>query len=623
MNATLSRRLPWLVLLAAGLTSALLLWTRRDYVPLFDGRIYADCIAQVSWNPRDPWGYRCAGHISESYVAFVAFVMWLAPKTDGSILVANALLLAIGAAALWRILGRAFPGEEHAVGRALVTGAFVVHPIVLASVVQPGLDIGLLVYSLCALAAAVEGRRWLLVLAGIPLIFAKEPGVVLYGLIVGAWLWRAWSPYLSSDMPRVLAIAGVALLLLFSPMAGALATAVLFAFVLAGIVFAPRPAARAALPGLVRAVLREWPLALPVLVLAAYMVAYKLHAARLAAAGATVQGGVIWGKEGASDLFLTLFRPGVFDLPTRSAFALMFIVGFLWIPSMLVLIDLVVGILRRARGHAPRAVPGADASTIGVVVMVLVADIWMLSRFVTYSNARYYLPVFPLMLIAAYAAAVRLRVPARARAAAGAVLIALLAVSAVRTVDPVSRGLWGTWQMGERSLLSVTSLTGECCGHGRDQLAYNLEFTELATLQDSLYQRIRPTERTLLIVPWMGNWRTVERVDTVTYRRTLWEGRSVYPQILEADSAMFRGIAVPTAWYVELPFTKDTFFRDQLARTYDFGAPCEVTRNGYALSARPMRLRAANVASPSSTAPAPNGFPASACGPPAIALPTR
>src|SRR5215218_5841655 len=117
-------------------------------------------------------------------------------------------------------------------------------------------------------------------------------------------------------------------------------------------------------------------------------------------------------------------------------------------------------------------------------MIVLVAYVWLLSRFVTFSNARYYLPIFPLVLLVAYASAVRLRIPPAARAGGAAALATLLAVSAVRTVDPVSRGLWGTWQMGERSLLSVTSLTGECCGHGRDQLAYNLEFTALATLQD-------------------------------------------------------------------------------------------------------------------------------------------
>jgi hypothetical protein len=43
--STRSTRLPSaLVLLTAASISALLLWSRRDYVPMFDGRFYTECI---------------------------------------------------------------------------------------------------------------------------------------------------------------------------------------------------------------------------------------------------------------------------------------------------------------------------------------------------------------------------------------------------------------------------------------------------------------------------------------------------------------------------------------------------------------------------------------------------
>src|SRR5215204_4304126 len=116
-----------------------------------------------------------------------------------ALLVENILLLLLAAAALRRVLRSAFPDEQHRVGRALVVGALLVHPIVLAAVVQPGLDLGLLVFSLCALAAALEGRRWTLALFGFLLIFTKEPGVLLYGAIVAVWMWRRVERMLSPD----------------------------------------------------------------------------------------------------------------------------------------------------------------------------------------------------------------------------------------------------------------------------------------------------------------------------------------------------------------------------------------------------------------------------------------
>ena len=610
------RALPWLLLLAAALVSAGFLWSRRGYVPIFDGRIYADCVARVASDLGYFAQYRCAGHIAESYVAILALAARLVPHTFAALLVANVLLFLLGAAALWRIVLRAFPAEEHSVGRALVVGAYLVHPIVLAAVVQPGLDLGLLVFSLCALAAAVVGRRWTLVLFGMLLIFSKEPGILIYGAIAAVWLWRRCSGMLSTDDASRLGIAALFLLGILSLLERETPSALFLLAAAAIVARRRRTPPSAPRKGIVRALLAEWPLALPVLLLAAYVVYYKMRASA-AASGQPV----VWGGDGAMGLILTLLRGGVLDPSTRSSLLLMFVVGFLWVPSLWMLADLVIGAVRHARNAPPRPLPGVDRSALGFVLVVLLAEVWLLSRYVTYSNARYYLPVFPLALVAAYAALVRLRVPLVGRGVLLASVTGLLAISTVRTLDPVSRAIWGTFDVGERSLLSITSLRKECCGHGRDQLAYNLEFTELAALQDSLYQHLRPTETSVLVLPYMANWFTVEWIDTVTHQRTLRTERSVRPFIIEADSVLIRRLAVPTAWYVELPYASDAFFRDQLAKVYEFGEPCEVTRDGYALSARPMRLRATTVASPSIAVGTGSGLArASACAPSSSAL---
>jgi hypothetical protein len=593
-----TRWLPVIVLLAAASVSALLLWSRRDYVPLFDGRIYADCVAQVAADPGYIAQYRCAGHIAESYIAILALAARLVPDTPVALLLANALLLVVGAVALWRLARSAFPSEEHRVGRSLVVGAFLVHPIVLASVVQPGLDLGLLVFSLCALAAAVEGRRWALVLCGILLIFSKEPGVVLYGAIAAVWLWRRCASMLSPDDASRVGIAVLFLLGGLSMLSREIPSALFF--LAAALVVAHRRR-RPALPpgrGLARAVFGEWPLAIPVLLLLGYLVYYKL---RTPAAPDGAGQSVVWrppgGDSGALTLVGTLLRGGIFDLPTLSSLALMFVIGFLWVPSVWMLGDLAIGAVRHVRNLPPRPVDGVDRSALGFIVIVLLADVWLLSRFVTFSNARYFLPVFPLALVAAYAALVRLRVRPLGRGVLFASVAALLVVSAVRTVDPVSRAIWGTFPVGDRSLLSITSLRNECCGHGRDQLVYNLEFTQFASLQDALYERLKPSDSTVLVVPPEGDWYTVEALDSVTHRRTMRAEGSVRPRVIQAPNAY--NLMAPRAWYVEMPFIKDTTFRMLLRRRFDISEPCHVSRNGYALAAREMRLRTSTAARPS------------------------
>jgi len=611
-----TRWLPTILLLVAVTVSALLLWSRRDYVPIFDGRIYADCIAKVASDPVRIDQYRCAGHIAESYVAPLALAARLIPDTPVALLVANALLLVLGAVALWRLARSVFPGEEHRVGRSLVVGVFLVHPVVLASVVQPGLDLGLLVFSLCALAAAVEGRRWTLVLFGILLIFSKEPGVLLYGAIAAVWLWRRCASMLSPDDDVRVGIAALVFLGFLSLIQRDMLSA-LFFLAAAGVVARRRRGP--ALPpgeGLGRTLLGEWPVALPVLLLVGYLVYYKLRAS------AAPDGGqpVVWGGAGGPiALVTTLLRGNVLDLPTLSSLALMFVIGFLWVPSVWIVGDLLIGAVRHIRNLPGRPVPGIDRGALGFIVVVLLADVWLLSRFVTFSNARYYLPVFPLALVAAYAALVRLGVPWVGRGVLFASVGALLAASTVRTIDPVSRALWGTFPVGDRSLLSITSLRNECCGHGRDQLVYNLEFTHFASLQDVLYEKLEPSDSTVLVVPPEGNWFTVEALDGLTHRRTMRLEGSVRPRVVQAPDAY--DLKAARAWYVEMPFTDDTTFRMLLRRRFDISEPCRVTRGGYALAVREMRLREGTATRPS-TAERLNSDVAAAspCLPPGPAL---
>jgi hypothetical protein len=253
------------------------------------------------------------------------------------------------------------------------------------------------------------------------------------------------------------------------------------------------------------------------------------------------------------------------------------------------------------RDQPARPLPGIDRSALAFIIVVLLADVWLLSRYVTYSNTRYYLPVLPLALIAAYAALVRLRVPAFGREALMMAVTLLLAVSTVRTLDPVSRRIWGTFQFGDRSILSINSLLDECCGRARDQMAYNLEFTELATLQDLLFAHLKPSDSTVLVLPRDADWYTVGALDGVTHRRSLRSTGVVRPKVLtvrETDT-----LVAARAWYIEMPFTDDTNAIALIARRFEVGERCTVSHGPYRLSAREMRLRSQAAASPSTMTP--------------------
>jgi hypothetical protein len=596
------RFIPILIVTAAAIYAGALLWSRAGYVPIWDGRIYAECYIDAATHAVRLEGFRCGNHVSHAYAAIISLIQRAAPSSTMPMLAANALLFALAAGAFWRILRRLLPDPMHATARALTTAAFLVHPVVLAAVIQPGLDFGLFVFSLLLIAAAVESRLWGVAVAGSLLVFTKEPGLIIYAVVATFYVWRAAVPA-SFQWPiaRSTFLAAGALLLVYNiqPLHPAVLPAAVVVSVGVLLIGRPRGFGKREVADLGRRVVALWPIAAPLVLFGAYA-AYRVvtHMAAPGASGTArvpVRANVLWGSDSAQllvDMFLRLEA----DPFAASALALVFVVGFLWVPSAIVAVDGIVGAVRGVRRLAARAVPGASTELVTFVAAMTGTLAWALTRYETFSNARYYLPVYPLVLIVACCALVRLGVPRRAREGAIALIVVLLAASTTRTVDPVSRWLWGTFPFGDRALLHVTSITGECCGYGRDQLAYNLEFTAFAAVQDELYARIRPTDKTVFVMHDYADLYTVGALDARTRRRTLRRTDIVRPAVVKASlaavAAQMRLADDWTAWFLEFPNMDHSAYVAPVRRRFDVGPPVWAkTRDGYAMAAYPLRER--------------------------------
>ncbi|MDB4899773.1 MAG: hypothetical protein JWN53_1581, partial [Gemmatimonadetes bacterium] len=460
------------------------------------------------------------------------------------------------------------------------------------------------------MAAMLERRRWAVVLFGVLLVFAKEPALLVYGVIALMYLWHHRLRQLMPNAPFWCGLTLSVVAFLANAAMGNYLSAAFFALVLFELHWLRVPASRPPLVRVLRESLADWPLAIPVLAIGSYMAfgawrnaaaagtaahaaaATTAHAAAATAAHAGAAS-VVWGGAGAGELVRTVLRPGVIDLTTLAVFALMFVLGCLWIPTVFMLVDLGIGLARLNRRRLARPMAGVDPNALGVVTGSLVLLIWLLSRYQTFANARYYLPIYPLALIVAYAALVRLGVRSAVRVTAFSALMLLLALSAVRTVDPVSRELWGTFPFGGRAMLKITGLTGECCGAGRDQLVYNLEFTNLDALQSAAYARLRPTDSTKFVMPEMGDWYTIGPLDPVTRRRTLGYAGAVQPNVLTAKEVYFPAGRIADGWFVEMPYIPNDYSLGKLAEVYELGAPLYIMRDGYGIGFRRMTLRAA------------------------------
>ena len=223
-----------------------------------------------------------------------------------------------------------------------------------------------------------------------------------------------------------------------------------------------------------------------------------------------------------------------------------FVLNFAWLPCLLLLAGVVGWIARNRRGgwRWPwRPSQGAHAADhhLPVALASLLLVLYVLTRYMPWTNIRYLLPAIPLFLWATGEALVVLSTNWRLRLVPLAVCSVLFSVGLYRSIDPVSRAIVGTIPFGDHDLYDMTSLTGECCAvGGRDQLVYNLEFIKVVELQDEMLAALRPKAgmpigRQAAASFWQDTF--IGRIDPIRHRRTLGGGASFMPRFVDLPPA--------------------------------------------------------------------------------------
>ncbi|HEX6050544.1 MAG TPA: hypothetical protein VFZ21_14795, partial [Gemmatimonadaceae bacterium] len=178
------------VLATAGVIVAWLLGSRLSYVPMWDGFIYAEAINDATQWPPSAESLRLAGHASQAYAAVAVAAQAISPGSFWPLLLLNAALFALACIGFHRLLQFAFPDSAQRVERSLLTAAFALQPSLLASVVQPGLDLPVVPAFIWCTVLMLE-RRWVAtIIVGTIAAFTKETAVLLYAVLLAAYaLW--------------------------------------------------------------------------------------------------------------------------------------------------------------------------------------------------------------------------------------------------------------------------------------------------------------------------------------------------------------------------------------------------------------------------------------------------
>jgi hypothetical protein len=521
---------------AAGLWVLFVLVTRTDFIPIWDGRVYADClVAAASRLTLD--SFRCAGHASYVYAAAAAAVQAIAPDSYLPMLIGDALLMAAGIVAFHRIAVRAFPATGLGVDRALLTAAFAVQPSLIAATLQPGLDLPLVPAFLWCIVFLLSGNLLALVATGVALCFTKETGVLLYATLLASYaIWMVANRSLSRAD-------------------GALRR--------------------------VRAVVTGF---LPLTVFALFLV---VRASRSAGTGT-----VVWNTSSTGESLVTQFLVPRVDLHLIKYLALIFVLNFAWVATVVLLVDGFVGTIRAGHRLRARSVPGSDGGLLVLLAILTAATMFALTRFTTFGHPRYFLAAVPLVLFVMLGSLLRLQVPTSARRGLLGAYVVALAVSDLLTVDPVSRATYGTFAIGDRQMLRMTSITKECCGAGQDQLAYSAEFTVLHDLIDLALQATTGADSVTVVVPDSLDWLIIGPLDSRSHRRTLARRGIIEPRVIEHWKIFAgRADAPRRATFIALPTGDNNRALAQLAARYDIADRRRFSVRGYAIESYSLTLR--------------------------------
>ncbi len=509
-----------------------LLASRASYIPTWDGRIYAECIVDAGERHLALPTLRCVDHISHAYMLFAGALQMLSPGSFRLMLLANVILYLVACAGFYRLMELAFPTDDHSTERALLTAVFAAQPAILASVVQPNIDLPMLPSFLWGTVFIIR-RRWVpLILVGLALVATKESGVLLYATLVFAFAIAMVFPHPSS--PR-------------SP---------------------------------IRALLRLTPAAVPIVAFVAY-IAYRASLPHQT---------VIWSGGTTEEPILRQFLVPRVDRYFINYCVMMFVLSFAWITTAVVGIDLFVGVVRKLRKEPARPVAGGKRRIVRFLVVLWIVTMIALTRFTTWGNTRYFLPVFALTPFALYASLIRLRLAPILRRSTVAVVAILMLLSTVRTADPVSRAVYGTWKFGDHGLLRMTRVTHECCDSGRDQLVYNLQYTFLGDLTSDAVAEFA-VDSTVVFFPRRMHWEMLGPLDRASRRRTMRRQDVFDPRAYQPDTLAALETTPGNAIYVGLPNGDPAAGLRTLAQWYEIGLPHRMQRSGYWLNAYRLTLR--------------------------------
>ena len=523
-----------------------------DCFPVWDGMIHYTVLIDAIISNFDILNYCNDNHICQGFMLFMALPYEFYKENYYAFNIWLTLVAVSGIVAFYYLLLFFFKSRLKNIEIVLITSLFIFHPSVLSAMTLFTIDTGVLIFFIFYWLMLLKGKRWAAGIFAFLLLFSKETSMLLVPLPFMFCL--LWQP--SSAKRTLLKEFGKYFYTKTKETAEVLVP----------------------IPVLLRSLIKlsseriQWLkrnfliVLIPYFFLGLFML-YKVFIRHQPA---------IWNKLSKDAVTLDYFGS---DGRFVTYLGMIFLLNFNYILTVLWLVLLVVMIVKR------NSINDLFQKKLTLLFTLLfISGLVVLTLVVSWAQPRYVMLLIPFMLLAIAQLSSVLISSKYVRIAGGILLLILFAVEDVRTVDPISKAFFGTFDFGEHKLLNLISRTHEentaPGNYTTTQLTYNLEYLKISPLLNSIYSDIRPTAQTTFVYePWT-EWLLMNHLDS-NYKMAYRGSDLVMPRIVTVDDIVRSQNLNPDVYYIELPNIDNRDLIERLNRFYPFKVSKTYDIDGY------------------------------------------
>lgn len=437
--------------------------TYFDYVPMWDAWINASVwIHNAVSESFNIFNFENGHHPSEIYFLIISSLQYLDLGNQYLLHAASTVLAILGVIFFYKILGVLLTQKRYIFERFFLTALFAFYPLFTANVLHENPDYGVMVFFLALIYYLISDRLVPAMIAGILLLFTKEVSLALYPIAVGVH-FLVKLPETKITFPRILAKIREYLI-----------------FLLPIIIFFIRTVIKVAV----------------------------LHQP------------AFWLGLNPKSVLTSPFSSWVVSRLPYSYLLTVFVINFNWILTLFIFFGIMIFVCHLSK-HIKSQHQVTYLSNQIYIMLIFPLTAIFLTLYKTFTNPRYFLSIYAMMIIVFSLSIIWVIPFKKPRRLLLVVIVGIFLVANFRTLDPISMAVYGTFQFGKHKMLKMTGITGECCGYGRDQIVYNLEYTQIHYILNQIFTDLKPDENTAIVFSDQEGPYVTARIDKTTYNRTM------------------------------------------------------------------------------------------------------